>query len=59
MAQASLAELGTQIEIAVRLNHLSPEQNEQFQALVATLRRQLYSLRNALSTPKGDRKNQL
>ncbi len=49
MAQASLAELETQLEIAFRLKYTSAEP---FQALlnqVMSLRKQLYALRNSLT----------
>ncbi|MDO8670869.1 MAG: four helix bundle protein [Dehalococcoidia bacterium] len=48
MAQASLAELETQIEIASRLNYVSQAVLAQSLAQVAGLRRQLFALRNAL-----------
>ena len=49
MAQASLAELETQLEIAARLKYLSPEHLEQILKRVSALGRQLYALRNALT----------
>ncbi len=49
MAQASLAELETQFEIAARLKYLSPEQLNQALEQTASLGRQLYALRNALT----------
>jgi four helix bundle protein len=49
MAQASLAELETQLEIAARLKYLSPERLEQILKRVSALGRQLYALRNALT----------
>ena len=49
MAQASLAELETQLEIAARLRYLSPEQVSQALEQVASLGRQLYALHNALT----------
>jgi len=49
MAQASLAELETQFEIAARLKYLSPEQLSQALEQAAALGRQLYALRNALT----------
>lgn len=53
IAQASLAELETQLEIATRLKYLSPEQLKQILVSVTSLGRQLYSLRNALrNSPK-------
>jgi four helix bundle protein len=48
MAQASLAELETQLEIATRLKYLSPEQFKTVLGSITSLGRQLYSLRNAL-----------
>ena len=48
MAQASLAELETQLEIAARLKYLSQEQLEQILQRVTALGKQLYALRNAL-----------
>ena len=49
MAQASLAELETQIEIATRLKYLSAEQLSHALEQTASLGRQLYALRNALT----------
>ncbi|HEX8772836.1 MAG TPA: four helix bundle protein [Pyrinomonadaceae bacterium] len=49
IAQASLAELETQLEIATRLKYLSPESLQQTLAQVSALGRQLYALRNALT----------
>ena len=54
MAQASLAELQTHLEIAVRLKHCSPEQFNQIMELSVSLSKQLYALRNALMK-KGPR----
>jgi four helix bundle protein len=48
VAQGSLAELQTQIEIAHRLEYLSNEQAQQVLEQALSLTRQLYSLRNAL-----------
>ena len=48
MAQASLAELETQLEIAVRLNYLLPSQLKPMLVEVSSLGKQLYALRNAL-----------
>ena len=48
IAQASLAELETQLEIAARLEYYSREQVEQLLAQAASLGKQLYALRNAL-----------
>jgi four helix bundle protein len=49
MAQASLAELQTQIEIAARLGYLSSEQVNQVLEQSISLSKQLYALRNAVS----------
>ena len=46
MAQASLAELQTQIEIAGRPRYLSPEAVNQMLEQAMSLSRQLYALRN-------------
>ncbi|HZB43648.1 MAG TPA: four helix bundle protein [Pyrinomonadaceae bacterium] len=51
MAQASLAELETQMEIAARLKYLSPEHLRQNLDRIYSLGRQLYALRNALIKP--------
>jgi four helix bundle protein len=48
MAQASLAELETQLEIATRLKYLSPEQLKRVLSSITSPGRQLYALRNAL-----------
>jgi four helix bundle protein len=48
IAQASLAELETQLEIAARLKYLLPEQLEQVLQRIVSLGKQLYALRNAL-----------
>jgi four helix bundle protein len=48
MAQASLAELETQLEVAARLKYLSPEQLKETLSRVGSLGKQLYALRNAL-----------
>ncbi len=53
VAQASLAELETQLEIATRPNYLQPEQLGQAMEQTASLGKQLYALRNALN--KGTR----
>jgi four helix bundle protein len=49
MAQASLAELQTQIEIAGRLKYLSSEEVKQALEQAISLSKQLYALRNALT----------
>ena len=48
MAQASLAELETQLEIARRLKYLTAEQLKELMGDSSSLGRQMYSLRNAL-----------
>jgi four helix bundle protein len=48
MAQASLAELQTQIEIAGRLRYALPEAVNKILEQSASLSRQLYALRNGL-----------
>jgi four helix bundle protein len=48
MAQASLAELDTQLEIACRLNYLSGAELCPTSERVLSLGRQMYALRNAL-----------
>jgi four helix bundle protein len=48
VAQGSLAELQTQIEIARRLEYLSNDQAQQVSEQALSITRQLYSLRNAL-----------
>jgi len=48
IAQASLAELQTQLEIAARLKYLSDEELSAALAQAVSLSRQLYALRNAL-----------
>ncbi|MGH8407485.1 MAG: four helix bundle protein, partial [Pseudomonas sp.] len=52
IAQASLAELETQLEIAVRLKYCSLEHLRPILQQVASLGRQLYALRNALTKNK-------
>ncbi len=49
MAQASLAELQTQSEIAGRLKYLSQEQVKAGLEQMTSLSKQLYALRNALA----------
>lgn len=49
MAQASLAELETQLEIASRLGYISTGQLNQFLQKCRSLGKQLYALRNSLS----------
>jgi len=48
MAQASLAELETQLEIAVRLRYLLTRTVEHIQSDINSLGKQMYALRNAL-----------
>jgi four helix bundle protein len=48
MAQASLAELETQLEIAVRLNYLARDEFDRILERVVALGKQQYALRNAL-----------
>ena len=48
MAQASLAELETQLEIATRLNYLLPSHLKELLIEITSLGKQLYALRNAL-----------
>lgn len=52
IAQASLAEMETQIEIAARLKYILTEQLSKTLVVVASLGRQLYALRNALVKAK-------
>ena len=48
IAQSSLAELETQLEITARLKYILPEELGQILDDAASLGRQLYALRNAL-----------
>jgi four helix bundle protein len=48
MAQASLAEVDTQLEIARRLNYISDETMTLFNERLVSLGKQQYALRNAL-----------
>lgn len=52
MAQASLAELETQLEIAARLDYISLDQLSHNLTSIASLGKQLYALRNSLSRIK-------
>lgn len=52
MAQSSLAEVETQIELATRLTYLLPSQLEDLLREIHSLGRQLYALRNALRRPQ-------
>jgi len=49
IAQGSLAEMETQLEIAARLNYISTEQLTDTLVPVVSLGKQLYALRNALA----------
>ncbi|MGH8432397.1 MAG: four helix bundle protein [Solimonas sp.] len=53
IAQGSLAELQTQLEIATHLDYLSPAQLAPLVNQATTLAKQLYSLRNALMRGNG------
>ena len=48
MAQASLAEVETQLEIAARLKYLRPSQLAELLPEISSLGKQLYALRNSL-----------
>jgi four helix bundle protein len=48
IAQASLAELATQLEISARLGYITPEQFANGQQVMVSLTRQLYALRKTL-----------
>jgi|SRR5205085_2665242 len=52
IAQASLAELETQLEIAQRLNYIASADLTRLLAQSAILGKQMYALRNALVKPK-------
>ncbi|HEX9629966.1 MAG TPA: four helix bundle protein, partial [Pyrinomonadaceae bacterium] len=49
MAQASLAEVETQLEIGVRLEYISRNQLSKVLEEISGLGKQLYALRNALN----------
>jgi four helix bundle protein len=49
MAQGSLAELETQLEIAARLRYVSREQQDQLLPVTTSLGKQLWTLRRALA----------
>jgi four helix bundle protein len=51
-AQASLAELETQLEIALRLKYISPQRYEEVLSMIVSVGKQLHALRNALSRPQ-------
>ncbi len=55
VAQASLAELETQTEIAFRLKYCSDEQRDSTLKQTVSLGKQLYALRNALERKLGKR----
>ena len=50
MAQTSLAELDTQLEIAKRMAYLSSDEHASISKHVVSLSKQLYTLRRSLST---------
>jgi four helix bundle protein len=54
MAQASLAEVETQLEIASRLRYLPRQDLRAISTDISTLGKQLYALRNALSRSNRD-----
>jgi four helix bundle protein len=53
MAQASLAEVGTQVEIAVRLKYIGVDQSNTLFDKSTSLAKQLHALRNALKAKKN------
>lgn len=53
IAQASLAELETQLEIAKLLSYISDGDANHLRETIAALGRQLFALRNALMNPKA------
>jgi four helix bundle protein len=53
IAQASLAELETQVEIAKQVNYISEEDASRMIEKISSLGRQLFALRNALTSPKA------
>ena len=53
IAQASLAELETQLEIAKLLNYISEAEMLRVVEKISSLGRQLFALRNALMNPKA------
>ncbi len=50
IAQASLSELETQIEIAAQLKYLTPSKLEDVYAKTSPLGKQIYALRNTLAS---------
>ena len=53
MAQASLAEVETQLEIAARLKYITTEQLHKLLEKTISLGKQLYALRNSLSRKRS------
>ncbi len=53
IAQASLAELETQLEIAIQLNYISQPEATLLLEKISSLGRQLFALRNALMNSKA------
>ena len=54
VAQASLAELETQLEIAKRLEYITSEELSQVLQQLSSVGRQLYALRNSLLSKHAD-----
>ncbi|MBN1310503.1 MAG: four helix bundle protein [Anaerolineae bacterium] len=52
VAQSSLADLQTQIEIALRLKYTTPDQAQPILELAQSLSKQLYALRNSLKNKR-------
>jgi len=55
IAQASLAELDTQLEIAIRLDYISPDKSADIREHLDSLGKQLRALRRSLSKPPSAR----
>ena len=53
IAQASLAELETQIEIGKQLKYISEDNANRLIGEISSLGRQLFALRNALTNPRA------
>jgi len=53
IAQASLAELETQIEIGKQLKYISEDNSSRLIEEISSLGRQLFALRNALTNPRA------
>jgi four helix bundle protein len=53
IAQASLAELETQIEIGKQLKYISEDNASRLIEKISSLGRQLFALRNALTNPRA------